>query len=142
MSRCGEVSKPKKSAPKRKYNSRNRCRCLRQYNGCSKNCKCSGHCGGNVCKTMVFSNSKSKKTTSKKRTRHLLQCPPTKLMSSDSSKNFKMNFLEVCFLSAIILHLRNKSGNELGWVVEHVHEIYTNVILNLLNLGIVLPLNH
>ena len=53
-----------------------------------------------------------------------------------------MNFLEVCFLTAIILHLENKHGNSLNWAdVESVNEIYTNIILNLLNLGIVLPLN-
>ena len=53
-----------------------------------------------------------------------------------------MNFLESCFfLSAIILHLENKHGNNLTWAVESVNKIYTNIILNLLNLGIVLPLN-
>ena len=140
--RCGEASKKKKSVPKRQYKSLKRCRCLRQYNGCSNYCKCSGYCGGKVCKTILFSDSKPKKTKCKKRAKHILQHPPTKLSSSDISKNFKMNFLEVCFLTAIILHLENKHGNGLNWAaVESVNEIYTNIILNLLNLGIVLPLN-
>ena len=139
--RCGEVSKKEKSVPKRQYKSLKRCRCLRQYNGCSNYCKCSGHCGGKVCKTILFSHSKPKKEKSKKRAKHVLQRPPTKLTSSDSSKNFKMNFLEACFLSAIILHLENRHGNNLNWAVESVNEIYTNIIMNLLNFGIVLPLN-
>ena len=69
---------------------------------------------------MLFSDSKPTKTKSKKRAKHVLQRPPTKLTSSDSSKNFKMNFLEICFLSAIILHLENKHGNNLSWAVESV----------------------
>ena len=89
---------------------------------------------------MHFSQSKPKKAKSK-RAKHVLQHMPTKMTSPNSSKNFRMNFLEVCFLSAIILHLENKHENTLGWEVERVNKVFTNVILNLLNLGIVLPLN-
>lgn len=138
--RCGQDSK--KSAPKRRYRNGNRCRCLREWGGCSRSCKCSGLCGGKICKQYVFTTNSPKRKTSKEKTKHVLQKTPKKLTSTDSTNQaFRMNFLEICFLSAIILHFRNVQRNDMAWNAENVNEMFLLTISNLRNLGIVLPLN-
>ena len=91
-----------------------------------------------------FFRKAQKKHTSKRKAKHVLQTVPTEVTSSTSSNTniaFKFNFLEICFISAIILHLQNLHGNTAVWNSEKVNEIYLLMMSNLLHLGIVLPLN-
>lgn len=97
-----------------------------------------------MCKKLIFiTNTRTK--PSKEKVKHVLQTQPTKLFLSNSNEDdkslCKMNFLEVCFLYAIIYHLRNLYGDEFTWNGERVHEVYALVLSSLRNLGIILPLN-
>jgi hypothetical protein len=66
---------------------------------------------------------------------------PSQVTASNTDKAFKLNFLEICLITAIILRLKNLHGNTVAWNSEKVNEMYLLMMSNLLHLGIVLPLN-
>ena len=137
--RCG-MNNAKAKPSKKKYFSRNRCKCILKSRTCHIGCKCDGRCGGLQCKSIVLSDSMTQKKATKRYTKvkHSLQKSKVKLLSTEKH-GFQLNFMEICILCAIMQNF--KSIGKDCFDTKGIYCMYTKIINSLLDLGIVLPVN-